>query len=141
MKKARRFLNESLKIEILIAYRQIGPKWNEISKRLDVCTSTARSFVERYKKSGKLNRKMGRPIKIMEEIKDGIIGAVEFEPETTLKSNFIGKAFNLFIFYSIFERYGFFFSNKLRSNVHFSSQNWELSFFWSATYYIEFIYI
>ena len=108
MKKARRFLNESLKIEILIAYRQIGPKWNEISKRLDVCTSTARSFVERYKKSGKLNRKMGRPIKIMEEIKDGIIGAVEFEPETTLKSNFIGKAFNLFIFYSIFERYGFF---------------------------------
>jgi hypothetical protein len=28
---------------------------------------------------------MGRPIKIMEEIKDGIIGAVEFEPETTLQ--------------------------------------------------------
>jgi transposase len=76
-------LTESLKIRILIAYNELGPRWTEISRRLDVDSDTARAFINRYEKSGTLHPKMGRPIKITQEIKDGIVGVVKFEQEIT----------------------------------------------------------
>ena len=101
MKKRRKFLTESLQIRILLIYNELGPRWIEISRRLDVDSRTARAIINRYEKSGTLHPIMGRPIKTTHEIKDGFVGVVKFEQEITnldlIPDKIIHNAYSYFL--------------------------------------------
>ena len=81
----RRTLTEEYKIEILVKYRMYGPKWTIIGKQLQINASTIKSFITSYKNHGTITPKRGRPIEITDDVKFGIIGAVENDPELSLR--------------------------------------------------------
>lgn len=85
MKAARLYLTEDQKIKILHLYEIHGSKWKLISEQLSVNPTTAKSFVQSYLKHRTINPKMGRPKKVIQILKDAVIGAVEYDPECTLR--------------------------------------------------------
>lgn len=80
----KRTLTESDKIEIIVKYRMLGPNWTRISVLLNINPNTVRTFINRYLKNKEISPKRGRPIEIKDDMKQGIIGAVEMDPELSL---------------------------------------------------------
>lgn len=85
MRRARNSLTEAQKIEILKAYDRYGPKWVVIGRILNINPCTIKSFYRSYTKHGTISPKIGRPVQIEQTTKDGIIGALECDPECSLR--------------------------------------------------------
>lgn len=85
MKSVRKRLTEHEKIEILKAHDKYGSNWTLIGRELSINPNSIRSFFNSFTKHGTLSPRMGRPKTISQEIKDGVIGAVEFYPESKLR--------------------------------------------------------
>ena len=84
MNPNRNYLTEEQKVEIWVAYKTFGAKWVDIGNKLNVNPETARSFVNRYKKTHVLSPKKGPHYKITKEDEAFITDLVDAEPETTL---------------------------------------------------------
>lgn len=82
--KNRTELTEKNKIDIIVLYSQINNQWTEMSRRLQIPESTIRSFMNRYLRNPTLNAPKGRPITITDDVREGIVGAVESQADTTL---------------------------------------------------------
>lgn len=83
MKKNR--LTPDQKAKIIEYYGKYENKFTYIGSLLNLSESTVRSFIDRYKKSGHFQEKLGRPTKIKEEQKNVVVRTFENNPETTLR--------------------------------------------------------
>ena len=85
MQNLRKQLKEAQKNYILQNYKDIGPHWTIMSKKTRVKSKHCKIFYAKLQKTRNDNPKMGRPKELTDEIKDGVIGAIEFDPETSLR--------------------------------------------------------
>lgn len=78
-------LTEKDKIDIISLVKVYGHQWKRIAAQVGRNWETVRSFYSSYEKHQTINPKLGRPVSITEELKDGVVGFMDSEPTNNLR--------------------------------------------------------
>ena len=81
----RKALTEEDKINIIHKVHTLGTKWTCIGKLLEINPQTCRSFYNSYLHHHTIVPKRGRPSKLNDDLRHGVIGATEDDPKLSLR--------------------------------------------------------